>query len=206
MVRPFDKLFTLANSSTNYFANDVTGTNLTLAQTATPDGYAHKVTVLNNSGTDHSGKTITIVGTYYGATQTETIAGPGASATVTSAYYYDTISSVTFSSTIAPDTVDVSYSTAFASNAYPLNWRGGLPYIDVIVTGTLTGTVQYTGDPVNQGATPPFNWLSDSGAALTGFTDDASDGYTVVPVAIRVITSSYSNGATLRFQFSQKDI
>ncbi len=207
MVRPFNKLFTFANSSTNYFANDVTGTSLTLAQTATPDGYAHKVTVLNNTGNDHSGKTITIVGTDSdGAVQSETITGPGASATVTSTYYYKTLTSVTFSSTIAPDTVDVSYSTAFASPTYPLNWRGGLPYIDVVVSGTINYTVQYTGDLVNQGSSPPFNWLSDSSSSLTGATASQSNGFVVVPIAIRLITASYSNGATALFQFSQKDI
>lgn len=209
MVRPFNKLFTFANSSTNYFANDVTGTSLALVQTATPDGLAHKVTVLNNSGIDHSGKTITIVGTNSdGGTQTETIAGPdaGVAATVTSTYYYKTVTSVTFSSTIAPGTVDVSYSTAFASPTYPLNWRGGLPIIDVIVSGTINYTVQFTNDLVNQGDSSPYSWLSNAGSPLTGATSSQSDVWAGVPVAARLITSSYSNGATAEFQISQKDI
>ena len=207
MPRPFNKLFTPSNSSTNYFANDVTGTVLILAQTATPDGYAHKITILNNSATNHSGKTITIVGTgSEGVSQTETITGPTGNATVTSTYYYTALTSVTFSSTIAPDTVDVSYSGAFAMQAFPLNWRGGLPYIDVVVTGTFNGTVQYTEDLVNQGATPPFNWLTNTGSPLTNFTASSSDSYAAVPIAVRLISNSYSNGATALFQISQKDI
>lgn len=206
MPRPYNKLFTPANASTNYFANDVTGTTLALTQTATPDGLAHKVTILNNSATDHSGKTIALVGiSSEGVSQSETITGPIANATVTSTYHYTSIVSVTYSSTVAPDTMDVSYSGSVAMQAFPLDYRSGTVYNDVILTGTGNYTLQYTGDLINQGATPPYNWLSDVGSALTGATSSQSDYFIPIPLAERLLINSYSNGATFLLQVSQKN-
>lgn len=212
MVRPYNKLFTLATTSgaASYFANDVSGASWALAHNTAPDSLAHQITILNNTGNSHVGQTITIVGLDQdGFSQTETITGPGPSATVTSTFYYSSITSVTPSSTFGADTVDIGYSNTISGPTFPLSWREGVPYIDVYVTGTLNGTVQYTGDLINMGAVAPYNWITESGSVMTNFTGSVISSpavtYSSVPIAVRLIINSYSTGATALFQISQKN-
>jgi len=57
-MNSYRKTFTLTNASQAYFADNATGATITLAHTATPDGYAYKVAILNNGVNNLSGITI----------------------------------------------------------------------------------------------------------------------------------------------------
>lgn len=115
-MRAFDISGASIALSTNGFAAGVTGAAFALSVTSMSDSLGHKVTVKNNTATDHSAKTIAIVGTdANGNNQSETIAGPGNGATVTSTKFFKTLTSVTPSATIGADTFDIGWAAASAS-------------------------------------------------------------------------------------------
>ncbi len=206
MPRPYNKLFTPANSSTTYFASAATGAAFTLLHTTIGDGLGHQISITGNGMTDLSAINATIVGLDSdGIAQSEVLALPNGTATVTSAYYYSSVTSVTPASTIGAATIKITYTDVAAGPTFPLDYRSGVVYNDVILTGTGNYTLQYTGDLVNQGATPPFNWLSDTGSALTAATSSQSDYFVPVPLAERLLINSYTNGATFLFQTSQRN-
>lgn len=206
MVRPYNKLMNLAAASTDYFAAAATGANFVLTNNATPDGLGHKISFTNNTLTDLSAIDVTITGLDQdGKPLTETFPLPKAGQTETSTYFFSYLASAVPSATIGADTVVITYTDAVAGVTLPLNWRGGLPIISVIVTGTINYTVQFTDDLINQGAKPPYNWLSNAGSPLTNATNSESDTFDAVPLAVRLLINSY-DGATALFQVSQKDI
>src|SRR5882757_3107422 len=101
MPRPYNKLYSPSDPDDNYFADNATGAIWNLTNTNTPDNLAHKITVKNNSGTDYSGLTITILGIDQdGAIQSENIIGPGSNGTVTTLYYYKSINNIAPNSSI----------------------------------------------------------------------------------------------------------
>ena len=206
MVRPYNKLYSPANSSTTYFASAATGAAFTLSHSSIGDSLAHKISITGNGATDLSAINVTLVGLDAdGFAQTETFALPNGTATVTSAYYYSSLTSITPASTIGAATIKITYTGAVFSPTFPLEWRGGLPLAEVILTGTGNYTVQYTNDLVNMGATSPFNWLSDTGSATTAATSSKSTSFTTVPIALNLLINSYTNGATFLFQVTQKN-
>ncbi len=100
-----------AAAVTDGLAAGVTGASFALTANDCGDSIGHLITILNNSITDHSAKTLAIVGTdENGNAQSETIAGPAGSATVTSTKYFKTVSSVTPSATIGADTFDIGWA------------------------------------------------------------------------------------------------
>jgi len=139
-------------ANTTGFASNVTAASWTLAANNSGDSLAHLVTVHNDSITDHSAKTIALVGTGpNGQPQTETIAAPGISATVTSTKYFLTLTSATPSATIGADTFDIGWSASSVTAwKYPKDFKDHVSIgIGCIVTsGTPTFTVQHMyGDP-----------------------------------------------------------
>lgn len=95
------------------FASNATGAAFTLTANNAADSVAHKVTIRNDSATDHAGKTVTLVGTAFdGSALTEAVTGPGTSATVTSTGYFLTLTSATPSATIGADTFDIGWAAA----------------------------------------------------------------------------------------------
>lgn len=140
-----------AAASLTGFASNVTGATWTLSANDAGDSLAHKVTIRNDSVTDHTGKTITLTGTDAdGRPLTETLAGPDTSATVTSAGYYLTLTSVTVSATIGADTFDIGYAAASISPTY---WvpRDLAPQFNIgfgcrVVSGSPNYGVQHTYD------------------------------------------------------------
>lgn len=134
------------------FASNVTGASFTITTTTVSDGLAHKVTVRNDSATDHSGKTIALVGTdANGRPQTETLTAPGSSATVTSTKYWLSLTSATPSATIGADTFDIGYAAdAVSATMIPLGVRlnGGfnIGFGCSVDSGSPTYTVQHTYD------------------------------------------------------------
>jgi hypothetical protein len=193
-----------ATLSTTYFAASVTGATFTLTNTAVTDNLAHQVTVLNNTATDHSGKTLTFTGTDQdGKAQTETIAAPAGSATVTTTKYYLTLTSVTVSATIGSDTFSIGYKNTFVSPTIPCNWRGGMASIDVTVTGTINFGVEQSWDDI-QTKTPPFTWVVNN-AGETNLTAKTQIVLQALPKAYRLNVASYSASATITISFIQRD-
>ncbi|HLP99209.1 MAG TPA: hypothetical protein VK149_12280 [Sideroxyarcus sp.] len=115
-----------AAASTNGFAAGVTGAAFALTATSISDNLAHLVTIKNNTANDHSAKTIAIVGTdENGNAQSENIAAPGISATVTSTKYFKTLTSVTPSSTIGVDTFDIGWAAGSRGPWFQPDMNGG---------------------------------------------------------------------------------
>jgi hypothetical protein len=185
------------------FASNVTGASFTITTTATTDGLAHQVSIRNDSATDHSGKTVTLVGAdANGAALTEVVTGPGSSATVESTGYFKTLTSATPSATIGADTFDIGWVDEVASKTIPLNWRANTAAaISVDVTGTINFTVQQCFQNVLAGVAPVWENIT----ALTSKTADTQSTAAVGATAVRVITNSYSSGAELQVYIVQPD-
>jgi hypothetical protein len=195
--------FAPTTASVTGYASNVTGAIFTLTATSATDGYAHKVTIHNDAATDHSGKTVTLVGTNSdGKALTESVTGPAGTATVTSTGYFTTLTSATPSATIGADTFDIGFSDALSSITYPLNWRASAPCtLSVDISGTINFTVQQCFQNVSAGETAIWESIS----ALTSKTADTQSEAYVGAMAIRVITNTYSAGATLSLYSVQPD-
>jgi hypothetical protein len=201
-MRPKTIDIDVANASLTGFASNVTGAAFTITTNATTDGLAHQVSILNDSATDHSAKTVTLVGTdANGKALTEVVTGPNTSATVESAGYFKTLTSATPSATIGADTFDIGWVDEVASQIIPLNWRSSeAANISVDVTGTINFTVQETFVDI-QTQTPV--WVDIT--ALASKTADTTSVATVGATAVRIIVNSYSSGAELQVYMSQAD-
>ncbi len=198
-----------ANASLTGFASNVTGAAFTLTATSSGDGLAHQVSIKNDTANDHSGKTVTLVGTDAdGYALTEVVTGPGVSATVESTGYFKTLTSATPSATIGADTFDIGWVDEVATQSIPLDWRSDVAAaINVDVTGTIDFTVQQTFDDVQrpgqtpQSATQNVQWLAIS--ALSAKTADTTSTSTVGATAIRLIVNSYTDTAELQMNVNQ---
>ena len=118
MAKTFAVAAVSVAANTTGFAAAQTGATFALALTAVTGaaGVANKVTVTNNSATNHSAKTLALVGTGpNGETQTETMAAPAGSTFVTSTKYWITLTSVTPSATIGADTFGIGWAAAAVS-------------------------------------------------------------------------------------------
>lgn len=191
----------LDDVSLTRFASNVTGASWTLAQTTPGDGLAHQISIRNDSATDHTGKTATLVGTdQNGVAQTESIALPDNGATVESTGYYLTLTSVTPSETIGADTMDIGFVDEISTKTYPIDRCS--PYacnVSVDVTGTINFTVQETFSDVLGGVAP--SWVNIT--ALASKTADTTSVASVGATAIRLLVNSYSSGAELQMYTSQ---
>lgn len=139
-----------AAADTDGLGDDVTGASFTLTASNAGDSLAHLITITNNTANSHAGKTITIVGTGpNGQAQTESVTGPGASATVTSTKYFLTVTSVTPSATIGADTFDIGWSADSVSPWEPLDrLMIRMNFGCTVASGSPTYTVQHTFDGV----------------------------------------------------------
>lgn len=189
----------IAAVSLTGFASNATEATWPLTATAATDGLAHKVSIKNDSATDHSDKTAVLTGTDAdGREQTETVTLPGASATIESLYYYKTLTSVEPSDTIGEGTMDIGWVDEVASKSIMLNRHSfSEAMVQVDVTGTLNYTIQVTiaarEEWDNQKAAP---WISTRTSQLVGATADAVGMIEVQAVAARLVVSSYSSTPT----------
>jgi len=189
----FRQTFTAAAASLTGHASNVTGAAWTIATAGAADGLAHHVTVRNDSATDHSLKTIVLVGTgANGEALTETLAAPGTSATVTSTKAFKTLTSATPSATIGADTFDIGWAAT-----------GHTPWVDLktqylpfsasaavyLVSGSLNFDGQHTYDFPPTEDSVVFNTT-----ALTGKTASTDAGYTAPISAVRVDVNSHTSG------------
>lgn len=194
------------NESLTGLASNVTGAGpWTPTTTAMPDGLAHQVSIRNDTANDHSAKTITLVGTDAdGEAQTETLAGPNNAATVESAKYYKTLTSVSIDATIGADTFDIGWVDEVVTQTYPIDWRSDAPAaIAVDVTGTINFTVQQCLKDIQSLAKPAQDapWMDIT--ALASKTADTQSTAALGATAIRLKINSYSAGAEAQMQVSQ---
>ena len=183
------------------FLSNATGATWTLTNTTPGDALAHQISIRNDSGTDHSGKTADLVGTDPdGDAQTETLNLPAGAATVESTKYWLTLASVTPSATIGADTMDIGFVDELSSHTYPIDYRS--PYacnISVDVTGTINFTVQETFANVLAGTAAV--WVNIT--ALASKTADTTSTASVGATAIRLVVNSYTDTAELQMYTSQ---
>jgi len=196
-----------ANVSLTGFASNVTGATFTLTASSSGDGLAHQVSIRNDAAADHSGKTVTLVGTDAdGRAQTEVVTGPGVSATVESAKYFLTLTSATPSATIGSDTFDIGWVDEVASITYPLNRHadtGALCQVDF--TGTIDITVQTTVDDIQTVSSDQESipWVSTQDAGLVAITANDLGSLDAGATAMRVLVNSYTDTAEIQAYVSQ---
>jgi hypothetical protein len=197
----------VADASLTGFASNVTGAAFTITTTATSDGLAHQVSIRNDTANDHSGKTVTLIGTDAdGMPQTEVVTGPGGSATVESSLYFKTLTSATPSATIGADTFDLGWVDEIASGTIMLNRHSGFgAMLQIDVTGTLDATVQITGgrrsEYTGQNSWP---WIATTNSNLVGLTADKLGDIEPQMSACRILFNSYSSGAELQAYISEE--
>jgi len=186
----------VADENLTGFASNVTGASFTITTTAASDGLAHKVSIRNDAATDHSAKTVTLVGTDpNGVALTEVVTGPGASATVQSTGYFLTLTTATPSATIGADTFDIGWVDEVATRMIPVDHRAlNAASCSVTTTGTVNYTVQQT---FNDILASTANAQAAQWSSVIGLS--AEHGAT----AVRLITHSYLSGATLEFHINQ---
>lgn len=195
-----------AAASTTAYAASVTGASFTLTNTSSGDGLARQISILNNTATNHSGKTITIVGTDAdGYAQTETITGPGSSATVVSTKFYLTLTSVTPSATIGADTFSIGTNGLWVTPTIALNARNAnAANIQALLSGTMNFTVSQLYDDVLLTTSSPAqsaNWTAIT--ALSAKTATTVGSAAVGATAIRLSTASYSTTPTISLTINQ---
>lgn len=197
----------VADANLTGFASNVTGATFTLSTTATSDGLAHQVSIRNDSATDHSGKTVALVGTDADdMPQTETVTAPGTSATVESTKYFKTLTSATPSATIGADTFDIGWVDEVASKTVMLDRTKGFGAVcQIDVTGTLDATVQVTLSNRNvYTGQESFRWIATTNTNLVALTADKIGDIEPQCVATRLIFNSYSSGAELQWLINEQ--
>lgn len=189
-MRKFEMTGTAVAASLTGFASNATGATFTLAANDAGDSLAHKVTVKNDSATDHSGKTIALVGTdAAGNAQTETLTGPTGTATVTSSKYFKTLTSATPSATIGGDTFDIGWAVDAICDSAKMQYstKPFLVGFGCVISGTPTFSVQHSFD---NGVT----WFTPT--ATSAKTANLESTYTYPVHSIRLLWTA-AGGVTL---------
>jgi hypothetical protein len=193
-----------ADETTTGIATGLTGAGpfTTFTASGPTDGIAHQLSL--TSAANISAITLTLVGTDAdGIAQTEAVTGPNATTVETTGYFL-TLTSITASSTLGANTMDVGWVDEISSRTIPLNRHSEAAargHIDV--TGTCTFSVQYTMVPFND----VFNIWPKTWVAGTpnGGTADTAATAVVGATGIRVVTNSYSSGAELQLFYNEVD-
>lgn len=205
-MRPTRLSFTPAAALLTGYATNVTGGAWTLTATSAGDGLAHFTTIQNNSATDHSGKTATIVGTdANGNAQTEVRALPAGTSTVTGVKYFKTITSVTPSATIGVDTMNIGYAANAVSPTVVMDYNFA-PFnvgLGVEITGTINYGLQHTFDAVFDPTVLYATYVFFDHPSIVAQTTSKDGNYAAPVVGIRLIVNSVTAGATVQANFTQ---
>lgn len=205
-MRPYIYSASPVTSLATGFATNVSGATWTLTNTTTSDGLGHLVTIQNNSATDHSAKTGTIVGTDVdGHALTETVNLPAGTSTVTGTKYFKTVTSITPSATVGADTFNLGWGAVSVTPSFVLDRFAN---VGAAVMADISGTINFTGEetfnPMQSQTAFPSNsntWFTMSG--LSAKTADTVSSCTLGAVGVRIKTNSVTNGATLSIVISQ---
>lgn len=200
-MRPKMFDYDVADASLTGLASNVTGAAFTITTASPTDGLSHQLSIRNDTTTDHSAKTVTLVGKDQdGKALTEIVTGPGTSATVESSYYFSSLTSATPSATIGTDTFDIGWVDEISGKTIPLDWCSPFAAnIAVDVTGTINYSVQETFSDVLGGTAAVWTDITAFSAKTADVTGQAAIGAT----AIRLIVNSYSSGAEIQMYVSQ---
>jgi hypothetical protein len=189
-----------AANLTGYYSN-MTGVGpFTMTASVSGDGMAHKVTLRNDTANSKAGITFTLTGTdAAGKAQTEAMAGPGVSATVTSVKFFLTLTSITVSGTLGADTVDAGWDALSLSPLLRFNDEvSALPAFQAVVTGTVNFDIATTLADV-------FRATNVGDDTFTNDTNWTAKTASVAPTALatrarfgRIEVNSVTGGATIR--------
>ncbi len=200
------KSFTPVAANLNGYATGVTGATWTITTASSSDSLAHQVTIKNNTATDHSAKTAIITGTDAdGNVQSETVNLPAGSATVTSAQYYLTVTSVVPSATIGADTMGIGWSQVSVSHTLILDSHQ-IPaaFASIVITGTVNISMQETGS--NPWVTPSLSAVWVAPTAFASKTASLTGVFDVSVQAVRLLVNSVTAGATVAIAISQSGV
>mgnify|MGYP001600438259 FL=1 len=185
----FNKSYTSVAANLTGFASNVTGAAFTLTASNSGDSLAHKVTIRNDTGNSHAGKTVTLVGTdYNGAALSEVVTGPGGNATVSSTGYFLTLTSATPSATIGADTFDIGWAADAATAPVNVQPKTGAGAYAIGISVDATGTPAYSLQQSYGG-----EWFAH---AVIATKTASADGSLLFPVlALRLIFTAASTVA-----------
>lgn len=159
---------------------------------------AQQIIGITSAGND-SAVNFTVTGTDdQGRVISQTIAGPNAN-TVQTTLNYRTVTQIAVSAAVA-SAVTVDTLQVGASTEVPLdrNLNPFLVSITVAVSGTYSGTVQYTLDDIFGGAPGPFTWFTLGTNPASPFTAAAAGTLTAPITAVRLLTNSGGGTGILR--------
>lgn len=192
-----NKSYSSVAADTDGLGNNVTGATFTLTASSAGDSVAHKITVLNNTATDHTGKTVTIVGTGPdGSALTEILTGPNNAATVTTTAYFLTVTSATPSATIGADTFDIGWAAAAVTPPINVQTQPGVSPRSIGIGCDVVGTAAYSLQQSYGG-----NWYNH--ASIATKTADA-DGSILFPVALIRLIFTAASGVNLNAVVADK--
>lgn len=189
---PARRTFTAAAASLTGHASNVTGASWAIATAGAGDGLAHHVTIRNDSATNHSGKTVTLVGTgANGEALTETLAAPGSSATVTSTKAFKTLDSATPSATIGADTFDIGWAATGHTPWVDLN-PDKIPFAATVAVYLASGSLGYDGQ-YTVDSPPTEDSVSFNHASMTGASASAAVSILHPVTGFRVDVNSHTS-------------
>lgn len=192
MIPPaYKQAYTPAAANLTGFASNVTGAAWVIAVAGPADSMGHKITLRNDSATDHSAKTVAYVGTDpNGNALTETVNMPAGAATVTSTKFFATLASATPSATIGVDTMDIGWAvlavTPWVKTDYVQTPFNVSVAVD-LVSGTLNYDVEHTYD------TPDGSAVAFKHTNITASTAKDHDGYVTPIRALRANVNSQTS-------------
>lgn len=202
----------VADANLTGFASNVTGATFTLTANAPTDGLAHQVSIKNDTANDHSGKTVTLVGTDSdGRAQTEVVTAPGVSATVESTKYFKTLTSATPSASIGADTFDIGWVDEVLSRTIFLEHHGQqAPLVSFNITGTLDMTIEVSISPREHWAldstwAPLWQPTGTNGLVNATSNSASPDILEIGLTACRIKLNSYSSGAEVQVIIADSD-
>lgn len=159
--------------------------------------------ILLTTNGNETAKTFTVVGTNWaGNSITEVITGV-TSSTATSVLDYKTVISIYVSAATAAAVTFGTTTTAASPWVRFNSW--GIPQasIQVVVTGTINYTLQFTLDDPNSADNPvapaAMTWTSSGDASLVGATGTVETYIPVVPVWARILLNSGTGSARATF-------
>ena len=155
---------------------------------------AYLVTV-TSTGND-STRTYIITGTNSsGVAMTETVTGPNTT-TISTTRYFKTVTDVSVAGGGTVGTIRVGFGTAGVAPPLPLDIHGRPDVsLQVVVSGTVTWTIQQTLDSVWDIANP--TWFSHPDSNMVAQTVNRQGNYAYVPAAVRLQITSGTGTATL---------
>ena len=167
---------------------------------ATFTGSTARQVTITSGGSSETGKNFVITGTNVaGSPQTETIAGPGAAATVTTTGYFLTVTSVTVS---AETTGSVTVGMSNTATSPWVRFDDFAPS-NISIQCSATGSVQYTvqsslddpNDPITPVSSSAMVWVNTSDTELVNATATKQSNFLFAPKFARVIMTTTSTGS-----------